>query len=275
MSPATVEYLLPSTPGKACCQITTLFAAFALLAGGNAAAADYGRAATWVAEPLPTAGAASEVDLNRVYALDTRLLPVRLASPVTDIQDNDGTVLVKKGTQLVWVPKMSGLKNDRDLYCTFRSLKNQSEPYWRYNTVSNKLICLFDYNEDQVMDGYQNCYSFYPAFLIDGKCRAQTVTIRPSGYSNISPKEFRSDLVVGLRIYGRGYVYECAGSKYSCDPITRRTKLDELPAKFSWLGSDIQFKRTSEDRGTLEVLPIITPREMSLHAPWVAFSIWL
>ncbi|HEV7287168.1 hypothetical protein [Sphingomonas sp.] len=269
---------MPHISSTAYRQIAAFFVAFAALVSGGATAADFGRSATWIAEPLQSDGAPYEIHLNRVHKLETRLLPVRLASASADISDDQGNVVVRAGAQLVWVPKMGGLKNDRDLYCTFRSLKNQSEPYWRYSTASNKLICLLDQNSDQIFVGYQNCYSFYPAFLIDGKCHAETFIVQSAGYTNIDPKEFKSDLIAGLRFFdggGAGTIYECAGSKSSCDPITRRSSLEKLPSPFSWLGSDIKFKRVSESRGMLEVVPIQTPREMNLNAPWVAFSIWL
>lgn len=253
---------------------TLLFVCLAF--GSMPAYSQDNRASVWVVEPLSEA-AFIEIGRDLNARLDTRLLPVKLTVLSQDLIDPQGKLLAIKGSQSIWVPKHGGLKNRRDIYCQMRNVKYAREGYWRGSVNSNKLICFSDDDDDGSFDNYQLCSSQYPSLLNDGKCHEQITPIASVDYQEVDRGEFKSDLIVGLNINGKGGLVQCVRHIPDCQPLDGVQETEGLPlgSVVSWLGSDIKILERKKSSIKAEIIPIPEPRVMMLHAPWVLFDIRL
>lgn len=242
-----------------------------------AAADEDGRLASWVIEPIAVDGGNAIINTRTPRLLQARVLPIRLAVPSKDYVDDAGAVLIKSGSQLVWVPAMGGLKNDKDMYCAPRQLRNSTRSIWRMDIVSNQLVCFIDSNHDGQFEGYQNCYSMYPSVLNDGKCRGTMMALSNAPYATVDRAQFRSDMRLILEFVSKFVATQCVGNEKGCTlKLAGSLSLKDkaIGSRLSWLGSDLVVKGSSPDGVDLAVEKITQPRVMVLAAPWALFKTW-
>jgi hypothetical protein len=238
--------------------------------------ANTGRTGVWEVKPyslsIPPAAIAFTGEI-----VSSPLRPQRFVTSDADVVDRTGKVILNKSSQLVFVPAMGGLKNSDPLFCNWRNIKYSSSP-WRFANVSNKLICFMDKNADGKFEAFRECYSMYPAILIDGKCHDKLVAILDQNYTERDNTEFKTDVEVQTRFGRDGKISHCVGNASSeCLAFGEELDIRRVKSgqKLAFPSFDAVATPSATGNMKLQIVPIETPRTLNFVGPWVLFDVWL